>query len=388
MNMWRGIMFNKRTILVSLFCMISMISFAAEKADESDSVRSGYEDGMCGVVTQVSGTDISVYRNEIQASFQPRKVQLAGMPLFKGDIIETGDGSRLEIQLLPGKTRIMLEANTNIEIINEEATQQSFRLIFGRLRSEVEGEAIKLSLGNSIPIRVDSGEFTAEYLVNQTAPAGISFMAKFHNIGAVASVNLASIVTPDELSIDESEALILDIGNLATFGIRSSNNQSVELLSYGEPDSMFLEYWRERTLRSEVADLDQLIQHYSLLDYRKRVAEDPRRIPSVGIEDFQYNSRVAAVRSFPVIERQIHAVDQKQRLFTPNRTIQRIGIGVFTAGIATELLGITALFFGDQLLSELMTESSARRGLSMGLLVYGGALVGGGAGVFLLGITL
>jgi hypothetical protein len=348
----------------------------------------------CAVVSYAQGNAVSVYRGTQQASFQLANASIQGMPLFPGDILETASGSQLEIHIYPENIRILLDANTSLQLFppqsessqseesQNEYSQHHLDLMYGRIfiRNEEGSLPLVFSSGPAVA-RALSGVTGAEYLVSRNAPSGYAVVLKLFAF-------TGSLEIPGEglsgLGADDMPLVLADYRQLSA-GVRGMNSAQGDVLSVSNTEEALVEYWKQRQFQADYVSPDEALASYSLLDYVDFLKNDPTQLPSTRLPVLDYDPAIAAVGDFGSIQREVQFQAAEQRLFTPNTTLQKVGIGTFIAGAVIEVMGISAFLFGDLLLSSAIPDESSRSGFSLGLLVSGGVLLGGGVASFLVG---
>lgn len=91
------------------------------------------------LVIYAEGYNMSVFRNDELTSYDVLVDDVIGMPLLPGDLVQTDDGTFVEMQVMPSRTVVKIAENTTFEIENiGGAGGGTFNMSYGRLRARVE----------------------------------------------------------------------------------------------------------------------------------------------------------------------------------------------------------------------------------------------------------
>lgn len=90
-------------------------------------------------VIYAEGYNMSVYRNDELTTYDVLVDDVIGMPLLPGDLVQTDDGTFVEMQVMPSRTVVKIAENTTFEIERIGGTGGgTFNMSYGRLRARVE----------------------------------------------------------------------------------------------------------------------------------------------------------------------------------------------------------------------------------------------------------
>lgn len=90
-------------------------------------------------VIYAEGYNMSVYRNDELTTYDVLVDDVIGMPLLPGDLVQTDDGTFVEMQVMPSRTVVKIAENTTFEIEQiGGAGGGTFNMSYGRLRARVE----------------------------------------------------------------------------------------------------------------------------------------------------------------------------------------------------------------------------------------------------------
>ncbi|AFG37481.1 hypothetical protein [Spirochaeta africana] len=339
------------------------------------------------VITHIEGSEIAVFRQAQPAVYRPGQQQLVGAPVFAGDVLQTADDSYLEIQLYPAGDTVSVFGGSSIEV-RELGSQPRMRLNYGSLRlratDDQAGPLVAVQAGQA-RLELDSGDVYVSYRLPAGAPAGISVVLEV----AVAdgSASLQGSVDPDQPATQVDIAA----GQQLQLGLRGSGTAGqAEILSEGTIDDDLRGFLESTPLQGRTAAAGQVHQQFVLLDYIEVLRLNPRALPSrqLASPSAPGQQRTAQVSDTGLAERTVTYTPPEQLFFTPNPGLQGAGTGLFAVGAITEVLGLTLLVFGDSLLSSAIPNQTARQGLTYGMVLGGGVIMGVGTGMFFLSFGL
>lgn len=107
-----------------------------------------------GEIVYAEGKDFSVVRQGNRTSYAVSDPQVIGLPVAEGDLIQTGGGTFVEVQLLPRGSVIKIAENSSFLFkgLGPEGATVSLGLLYGRVRAKVA----TLSGNDSFTIRTGS----------------------------------------------------------------------------------------------------------------------------------------------------------------------------------------------------------------------------------------
>ncbi|HUX13736.1 MAG TPA: FecR domain-containing protein [Spirochaetia bacterium] len=108
-----------------------------------------------GLILYAEGSDLTVYRDGTLTDYDLSSTDVIGLPLFAGDLIQTGPGTLVELQLEPTRTQLKVAENTTFRIqsLGTAGTAQ-VDLTYGRIRAKVERFAATVSAQGEYPFSV------------------------------------------------------------------------------------------------------------------------------------------------------------------------------------------------------------------------------------------
>jgi hypothetical protein len=108
-----------------------------------------------GLILYAQGNDVSIYRDGRLTDYDLATTDVIGLPVFTGDLVQTGPGTFVELQLQPSTTQLKIAENTTFRIqsMGSQGTGQ-IDLTYGRIRAKVEHFAAAVSSGGSFPFSI------------------------------------------------------------------------------------------------------------------------------------------------------------------------------------------------------------------------------------------
>ncbi len=99
----------------------------------------GTADKAFGLIIYAQGKEVSIFRKGEYISYDLDNVDVTGLPLLAGDMIQTDNGTFVEIQLHPTKSVLKIAENTTFTVTNLETSGGGgFDLAYGRVRAKVD----------------------------------------------------------------------------------------------------------------------------------------------------------------------------------------------------------------------------------------------------------
>lgn len=346
-------------LAVVLGIIIGFPAAAAELEHDPD-------ESAIAVILQAEGSNVTVYRNSTRQNIAAGKMADAGLPLFNDDIIQTGADSSVEMQVQPSSGIIRLGSDTSIALLSDSAPI-GLTLAYGSLQLKNQDDTLQdpvnIAFG-PIAMQAIGADLSLKYELSSSTSQGVLMAASI----AVFAGQIH--IAPDPFKGDNyynqnPDVLQLSGGKLLEVGIPDTSQKEAQILRSATIPAAMRTEW----------------------EYQQR-NDDPQRYPKhVLASPASRPSSTAHIRNPRSVSRaKIDGVPE-QRFFTPNATIQRVGLGLFAVGAAAEIMGVTFMLFGDSLLASRVSAQSTRHTISYGLLVSGGVVMGLGIGSFLLGFS-
>ncbi len=119
-----------KNMMLSLVLFFTAVSFAAAQSSGSDP---------SGIIVYAEGSGFDIIRNgEISYVDLENGDDAVGISLFKGDVVNTYDGTFLEIRLAPSRNMVKISENTSFSVKETDSEGGGeFELNYGRVRAKV-----------------------------------------------------------------------------------------------------------------------------------------------------------------------------------------------------------------------------------------------------------
>jgi hypothetical protein len=132
------------------------------------------QDSGSAVIYHAEGPDFSLGSRDERHIFRPEAIAAGGLPVNPGDLIQTGPGAFLEIQLLPSGTLIKVSENTSFVFNGYDSPGRfaDFGLLYGRIRlvSGPPGEHRTVVVRSAnISVRIEEGDAGIDYVMEPPA---------------------------------------------------------------------------------------------------------------------------------------------------------------------------------------------------------------------------
>jgi hypothetical protein len=131
------------------------------------------QDAESAVIYQAEGSDFSL-SSRGERNIVNFEVVAGGLPLNPWDLIQTGPGVFLEIQLLPSGTLIKVSENTSFVFNGYDSPGRfaDFGLLYGRIRlvsGTGGGSRVAVVRSANVSVRIDEGDFGIDYVMEPLA---------------------------------------------------------------------------------------------------------------------------------------------------------------------------------------------------------------------------
>ncbi len=139
---------NRRFVLTLTALFVSITGVWAQAA--ADGSANPY-----GLILYAEGSDLTIYRNGTLTDYDLSSSDVIGLPLFAGDLVQTGPGTLVEVQLEPTRTQLKIAENTTFRIQSlGTAGTGEIDLTYGRIRAKVERLASNVASVGQYPFSV------------------------------------------------------------------------------------------------------------------------------------------------------------------------------------------------------------------------------------------
>jgi hypothetical protein len=127
------------------------------------------QENLEGRIFYAHGTEFTLVIGERQGTYGPGVLNSSEVSLGNGDMLWTGPGNFIEIQILPHGTGIKVAENTSIQLSWDESLTPVITILYGRIRV-VSGvyapaPAVKIVAGNGIA-GVQGGDFCFDFMIS------------------------------------------------------------------------------------------------------------------------------------------------------------------------------------------------------------------------------
>ncbi len=125
--------FGARRVLTACCVMVALMLTAASGYAQNSTGGEPF-----GVIIYAEGTEVGIFRGDQLSTYDVVFDSVVGMEVMEGDLIQTDDGTFLEIQLFPSRNVVNVAENTTFQVERIGTTGGSFTLNYGRLRARVQ----------------------------------------------------------------------------------------------------------------------------------------------------------------------------------------------------------------------------------------------------------
>jgi len=210
--------FRRLLLTLLIFSSFALFTSLGLYAQSGDGAR----------VYHIEGEDFELTTHNERIIFPADAVGSGGILLERSGIVHTGQGTFLEIQLIPSGTLVKLSENTSFVYngIDETGRFEDLGLLYGRMRV-VTGNGANSTVVRSgvVSARMGRGDFGLDYLLE---PGGLNSAPRpLFNLHALKGdsevfpygMGRGSTVfgTGNSLDVYEGESLFLDISSFHTF---------------------------------------------------------------------------------------------------------------------------------------------------------------------------
>jgi hypothetical protein len=244
------------------------------------------------VIYEAAGQDFSLSSRSERKILGPEALG-GGLTLNPGDLIQTGSGVFLEIQLLPSGTLIKVSENTSFAFNGYDSSGRfaDLGLLYGRIRlvsGTGEGSKTAVVRSANISVRIEKGDLGIDYVLEPQAQGrgGIPRpMLRLYDFSGAAEVfpfpSGSSPVQAGEIqsiAVQEKEALFLEIASPVIFTERRALNKDI------------IDFWRQHNF-SGIPPLAMPSVTLTDLPEETGITEAPVEIPELVVQDNPFSSQ-------------------------------------------------------------------------------------------------
>lgn len=169
-----------RPIAASLMLLVAIVNLPAQ--EELQAVTPGRVP--IGILLTAEGDRLSLFRNGRVATYDPYLESAAGVPLVPGTLLQLEEDTTVELQLLPGRTRVKAAAQATLRLDEVDPDGGGrITVYFGRLRVVVPQRADQ-------PVSVIGPD--AEVIVEPGSDAAVDVLADPSTAAAYTAVSTVS----------------------------------------------------------------------------------------------------------------------------------------------------------------------------------------------------
>lgn len=213
-------------------------------------------------VSYAEGNSLTVIRDGKALRYNPDRDDVLGLALMQEDLIQTGSGTFLEIQLQTISVRVQIAEHTSFRVTAERQEQQSAgELYYGRVRAKVA----KLSGNESYRVNTPSlvagvrgTDFSVDVIAVRPGTQTPSAEGGAATAGNATPVLYRVAVFEGTVAVQPAEQQVPEMTVVVT------SNQMVERLTAGAPvlsvvrlDPQISEFWNVVDQRVNSADVEE-----------------------------------------------------------------------------------------------------------------------------------
>lgn len=395
-----------RTLLIAV-CVLAALVLAAN-GEES-----------IGVVIYAEGVEISVYRNGTLEAHQLRYEDVLGLPLYRGDMIQTADDTFLEIQLLPARNILKVAENTTFQLTDLKiGGSGAFDVTYGRVRAKVH----QLSRSQSFQLRgrtaiagVRGTDFGYDLIAERDGRVRADIYCFEGSVEITptearaekpaAGEGAAGDAAPDDASTDAAQPtptgeaepptetvtpIIIGANQMVRIKLATTDDREETSISQEAVEQEIVAFWNENDFQQRAIEADEIRERFP--DLRGKVLEERGIEPEFLRTEIQSleetsDSESPAVEPVPVApeeDDELSPEEVERRREIRRKFNRAAGWVVTVSGVAVGGAGVAIEYFGDELLPNEPLES--RESLGRGMMVYGGILLATGVVSFIMSL--
>jgi hypothetical protein len=120
----------KKAVILTLLIALSALVGLEAQANTQKGI---------GVIIYADGEEVTVYRGNALKSYSVNAGTVFGLRLENGDLVQTGPGTFIEIQLLPSQSILKVAENTSFRLTGlHTAVGSTMDIIYGRIRAKID----------------------------------------------------------------------------------------------------------------------------------------------------------------------------------------------------------------------------------------------------------
>ncbi len=325
-----------------------------------------------GVILYAEGSEFSLYRNGEYKTNNIHRGNVFGMPLFKGDMIQTADNTYLEIQLYPTKSVVKVAENTTFTVKDLGGGETSFNLTYGRIRAKVQRLASRDRFeirGKEAVAGVRGTDFGVDMIIDPETD-------QEEALGTVYCFEGSVSVTVDE---DEAEPAVLEANQMIVIKERAVQTDEAEapaiVTEKKEVARGIVTFWETNNFRKEPVEPVQLDTVFPGLF--KKVEEITGKPVIVASETREGKGEIIIAPADKEAVEEDGEEEKELKYFLKDYQARRLGYGLFAGGLVMEAAGFAWAYAGEGLWSWLNIPQNRTGGHA--LMISGGVITVAGA---------
>jgi hypothetical protein len=215
------------------------------------SIGAAAQDNLEGRIFYAHGTEFALVIAGRQETYGPGVLNSSQLSLGQGDMLRTGPGSFVELQILPHGTGIKVAENTLIQFGWNDSTVPVIAVLYGRIRV-VSGysapiPAVTVTAGNGISI-VQNGDFSFDYVISPVSSQNdgeevLRPKLQVYDFSGLSHIALTSSGTGSfsdnwpSIPVNEGEAVSVEV------------NSSLAVIERKSLDRGIVDYWNQYNFR-------------------------------------------------------------------------------------------------------------------------------------------
>jgi hypothetical protein len=381
-----------------------------------------------GIVIYADGDEFSVYRDGTLHSYQLSYESIIGLPLYRGDMVQTADNTFVEIQLLPASNILKVAENTTFKLSDLQAGGSgAFDVTYGRVRAKVRdlsrNQSFQLrgrtaiagvrgtDFGYDIVAGADGGVETSVYCLEgsvevtrkipvpaEQQPAASA--GEQETTDGDAGDDPATKADPGDAvgsdaageTFEYQEPVIISASEMVSIRhVEEDSDREAETVpAAAEPlASEISRFWQDNDFVETAIPAERIEELFPTL--RSRVIEDRGVEPQFLKEPTTSGPTEQRTVEDEVLDRTELATDageeseeeERIRRVKIRRKVNRIsGWGLTTSGLVVTAGSLALRYYGPEILPNQPPQS--RQSISEGMLVYGSILMSTGIISFLM----
>ncbi len=365
-----------------------------------------------GLIIKAAGSDVAVYRDGNLTDFDLSQSESKGIPLFAGDLVQTGPETSLEIEFFPSLSTLSVAANTTFRLVSLDTSGAcSLDLVYGRLRARVHLSDGTPSAKSAVPFSIKGASAVADvtgadfgYDVMAVQNGGAQPVTKVYCVSGIVKVTRSgpgSDRSTPAVSIGPAKMVVVDPG--AGIAPLQAEDISRALSAYWEGGQLPTEPMTRQDAVKRFPNIESAVAEWSSTHPSAETSSvaGPVQTPTAqtpavpaspaptlpakeGAQSPSSAGPAEASGNQPQPEPSGTVLSQ---VMPPHpkesHTVRNIGLGVSIGGVVVGVAGTVLYFFGPAIFPALTPSTNTT--ISGYTLIGGGVLLASGLIVYLIG---